>query len=74
MPHDGPGLQGFLPQEQQEMPQLSKWIGWLGMTAGGYAGWALGAQIGGMTAAVIVSMIGTGFGLYVGRRIVNQYF
>jgi hypothetical protein len=56
------------------MASLSKWIGWLGMTAGGYAGWAIGAHMGGMTGAFIVSMIGTGLGLYLGRRIVNQYF
>lgn len=55
------------------MPQLSKWIGWLGMTAGGYAGWAIGAHWS-MTMAVIVSMVGTGVGLYLGRRIVNEYF
>ena len=42
------------------------------MTIGGWAGWALGAAFGTMT-AFIVSMIGTGIGVYVGIRLAANY-
>ena len=42
------------------------------MTIGGWAGWALGAVYGTMT-AFIVSMIGTGVGAYVAIRIASNY-
>jgi hypothetical protein len=50
---------------------MMKLMGFLGATVGGYAGWALGARFGTMTAFVI-SMIGTGLGLYVGRQVANR--
>jgi hypothetical protein len=47
---------------------MAKWLGWLGATLGGAIGWWLGAKVGIMT-AVVVSMVGTGAGLYYGRRL-----
>jgi len=51
---------------------VKKLFGFLGATVGGYAGWALGALYGTMT-AFIVSMVGTGIGIYYGRRIARNY-
>jgi hypothetical protein len=50
---------------------MIKLMGFLGATIGGYAGWALGAPFGVMT-AFMVSMIGTGLGIYVGRRVAHE--
>ncbi len=44
----------------------------LGATILGYAGWYLGALVGTFT-AFAVSMVGTGFGMYYGRRIAHHY-
>jgi hypothetical protein len=51
---------------------MAKWLGWVGATVGGYAGWYLGAPVGIMT-AFMLSMVGTGAGLYLGRRLVRDY-
>jgi hypothetical protein len=51
---------------------MLKLYSFIGATAGGYAGWALGAPVGFMT-AFVVSMIGTGFGVYVGRRVADHF-
>ena len=48
---------------------MNKLIGFVGATVGSYAGWALGARIG-MVTAFMLSMVGTGLGIYVGRRVV----
>ncbi|MBC8087582.1 MAG: hypothetical protein H7Z40_09960 [Phycisphaerae bacterium] len=37
------------------------------------AGWWVGEQLGGMFTALIVSMIGTGVGIYAGRRVVQLW-
>ena len=42
-----------------------------GMSAGGWVGWAIGAQVSIFT-AFIVSMVGTGIGLYYTRRAVKN--
>jgi hypothetical protein len=47
---------------------MIKLMGFLGATIGGYAGWALGAPFGTMT-AFMISMVGTGIGIYAGRRV-----
>lgn len=39
---------------------------------GSYVGWWLGAFVGVMT-AFIVSMVGTGIGIYAGRRVAQHY-
>jgi hypothetical protein len=44
----------------------------IGATACSYAGWALGALVG-TTTAFILSMVGTGVGMYYGRRIAHYY-
>jgi len=47
---------------------MSKLLVLLGATVGGAIGWWLGARVGTMT-AFIVSTVGTGLGVYAGRRI-----
>ena len=51
---------------------MEKVFSFIGATVGGYAGWALGATVGTAT-AFIVSMVGTGIGIYYGRRIARNY-
>ena len=51
---------------------MGKLFSFIGATIGGYAGWALGATVG-MTTAFIISMVGTGIGMYYGRRIARDY-
>jgi hypothetical protein len=45
----------------------------LGLSVGGWIGWAVGAPFG-ILAAFTLSVVGTGLGLYVGRRIARDYF
>jgi hypothetical protein len=52
---------------------VSKLFSFLGMTAGGWAGWALGAPISIFT-AFIVSIIGTGVGLWAAQWAMRRYF
>jgi hypothetical protein len=52
---------------------MKKMIAFCGLVFGSYIGWWLGAKIG-ITSAVILSSIGTGIGLYYGRRIANNLF
>lgn len=51
---------------------LTKMLSFIGATAGGAIGWWAGERVGFMT-AFILSMIGTGFGIYVGVRIARHY-
>ena len=51
---------------------MSKLFSFLGATIGGYAGWFLGAKIG-FTTAFMLSMVGTGVGIYYGRLIARNY-
>lgn len=37
------------------------------------AGWWIGEQFGGIMTAFMVSMIGTGIGIYAGKRLVSQW-
>jgi uncharacterized membrane protein YeaQ/YmgE (transglycosylase-associated protein family) len=46
-------------------------LGLVGATVGGGFGWWLGARHGIMT-AFILSMVGTGVGLYIGKRIADM--
>jgi uncharacterized membrane protein YeaQ/YmgE (transglycosylase-associated protein family) len=46
-------------------------LGGVGATAGGWIGWALGAPIGIFTAFAI-SMVGTGLGLWAGRKAADR--
>jgi len=51
-----------------DAPSMSKLLTLLGASVGGAIGWWLGAPVGMMT-AFVVSMLGTGLGIYAGRRI-----
>jgi hypothetical protein len=51
---------------------MTKLLSFVGATIGGYAGWAVGAPIG-MFTAFMVSMVGTGIGMYYGRRIGKNF-
>jgi hypothetical protein len=51
---------------------MGKLFSFVGGTIGSYAGWALGAPVG-FTTAFIVSMVGTGIGMYFGHRIAKNY-
>ena len=50
---------------------MNKLLSFLGATIGGYAGWALGALAGVMT-AFFLSVIGTAVGVYAARRVAQQ--
>ncbi|HEX8431700.1 MAG TPA: hypothetical protein VF625_10440 [Longimicrobium sp.] len=52
---------------------MQKVLSLFGMTVGGWAGWAVGAPFS-LFAAFILSIVGTGVGLYLGRRIGQDYF
>lgn len=51
---------------------MSKLMVFIGATAGGWLGWFAGAPFGIMT-AFIASMVGTGVGIYAGKRWASQY-
>lgn len=57
----------------QHILLVQKLLGWLGLTLGGWLGWMVGQPIS-LAAALLFSAVGTGFGLYVGRRIAQEYF
>jgi hypothetical protein len=48
-------------------------VGFLGMTIGGWLGWIVGAPVSIFT-AFVVSMVGTGVGLYLARRVTRGMF
>jgi uncharacterized membrane protein YeaQ/YmgE (transglycosylase-associated protein family) len=50
---------------------MNKLLGMLGATVGGYVGWFVGGRFGVM-AAFMVSMVGTGVGLYAARRLAQH--
>jgi uncharacterized membrane protein YeaQ/YmgE (transglycosylase-associated protein family) len=50
---------------------MNKLVGFIGATIGSYAGWALGVRFGMMT-AFMLSILGTGLGIYAGRRVVQD--
>ena len=51
---------------------MGKLFSFIGATIGSYAGWALGAPVG-FTTAFMVSMVGTGIGIYFGRSLAKRY-
>jgi hypothetical protein len=51
---------------------MGKLFSFIGATIGSYAGWFLGAKVG-FTTAFMLSMVGTGVGIYFGRRIASNY-
>ncbi len=50
---------------------MSKLLGLVGATMGGGFGWWLGAHQGIMT-AFFISILGTGVGLYLGKRLADM--
>lgn len=52
---------------------MSKLFAFLGMTVGGWIGWTVGGHFG-LFAAFLLSIVGTGVGLYYGRKLANEYF
>jgi hypothetical protein len=51
---------------------MKKLLVLVGTTVGGAIGWWIGDRVGIMT-AFIMSMVGTGLGMYVGIRIAREY-
>jgi hypothetical protein len=51
---------------------MKKMVGMLGGTVGGWVGWWLGAHFGMMT-AFMISMVGTGAGMYGAIRLLQDY-
>jgi hypothetical protein len=51
---------------------MSKLFMLVGSTIGSYAGWWVGGHVGFMT-AFFVSIVGTGIGVYGGRRLAQSY-
>jgi len=51
---------------------MGKLFSFLGATILGYVGWFIGAKIG-ITTAFVLSMVGTGVGMYYGRLIARNY-
>jgi hypothetical protein len=49
---------------------MSKLLAWVGASAGGAVGWWAGDRIG-LFSAFILSIVGTGAGLYLGRRMAD---
>jgi hypothetical protein len=52
---------------------MRKLLGFLGLTIGSWLGWIVGAHLS-ISAAVMLSVAGTGLGLYLGHRIARDYF
>jgi len=57
---------------ERQLFDMLKLYSFIGATVGSYAGWALGAPIG-FTTAFMISMVGTGVGIYAGRRVAKYY-
>jgi uncharacterized membrane protein YeaQ/YmgE (transglycosylase-associated protein family) len=51
---------------------MTKLLGFIGATVGSAVGWWAGAPVG-TTTAFMLSMVGTGVGMYVGRRVGDHY-
>ncbi|HEX8391026.1 MAG TPA: hypothetical protein VF665_01615 [Longimicrobium sp.] len=52
---------------------MEKLLVFIGTFAGGWIGWVVGQPFG-MFAAIMGSMVGTGLGLYYGRKIMRDHF
>ncbi len=51
---------------------MRKLFGAIGATAGGWLGWYIGAPVS-LMLAFLVSMVGTGIGMYMGYRMAARY-
>jgi hypothetical protein len=52
---------------------MTKMLVFIGASVGGWIGWWAGAPVGTMT-AFMLSMVGTGAGMYFGRKVADNYF
>ena len=52
---------------------MNKLLTWIGMFVGSWIGWAVGARFS-FFAAFMLSIVGLALGLYLARRIANDYF
>jgi uncharacterized membrane protein YeaQ/YmgE (transglycosylase-associated protein family) len=52
---------------------MEKLLVFIGLSVGGWIGWVVGEPFGFFT-AIMLSIVGTALGLYVGRRIARDYF
>lgn len=52
---------------------MTKLLGFLGLTIGSWIGWSIGAHFS-TIAAVLLGVVGTGAGLYLGRRVARDHF
>lgn len=50
---------------------MTRLLNFLGMTLGGWLGWVIGAPVSIFT-AFIVSVVGTGVGLYVAQKVTRS--
>jgi uncharacterized membrane protein YeaQ/YmgE (transglycosylase-associated protein family) len=69
-----PGVHAARPEKSISLEPgmtINKLVGFIGATVGSYAGWFLGARVGMMT-AFMLSVVGTGLGIFLGRRIVRD--
>jgi apolipoprotein N-acyltransferase len=72
----GVRLNPSIPPSQRALDyarRMEKLFWLIGATVGGWLGWWLGEQMG-IMAAVILSAVGTGVGIYLAHRIINDYF
>jgi uncharacterized membrane protein YeaQ/YmgE (transglycosylase-associated protein family) len=51
---------------------MTRLFGFIGATVGSALGWWAGAPVGTMT-AFMLSTVGTGVGMYVGRKVADLY-
>jgi hypothetical protein len=51
---------------------VGKLLGFIGATIGGTIGWWVGERVGLMT-AFMISIVGTGLGMYAARRLFSDY-
>jgi hypothetical protein len=52
---------------------MGRMVDFLGMTLGGWLGWAIGDRLS-LFVGILLSIVGTGVGLYLGRRWLGDYF
>jgi hypothetical protein len=72
MGQDFNGLEAYRSTPRNRLRGMGKLFSFIGATIGSYAGWAIGAPVG-FTTAFMVSMVGTGVGIYVGRSLAKRY-
>ena len=53
---------------------ITKLFCWIGVFVGGWIGWVLGDWIGGIGWAFTISSLGSIAGVFIGRKIADEYF